>query len=141
MAGSEIVAERDLAKLLSSLSVIRRDGVWRFETIPADLASWSDLVSLKDVRNIAMMFQETEGMTVITAASDNTPEENQWVWLQLNVYSDLQAVGFLAEVATALAQVGIPCNAVAAYHHDHIFVPVDRASEAIAAIETLRAKT
>ena len=133
------MAERDLAKLLSSLTVTRHDGVWRFETIPAAQASWSELVNLRDVRDIVMLFQEAEGLTVVTAATDETPVDNQWAWLQLDVYSDLQAVGFLAEVARALSEVGVPCNAVAAYHHDHIFVPIERADDAIAAIEALRA--
>ncbi|MEL7285427.1 MAG: ACT domain-containing protein, partial [Pseudomonadota bacterium] len=140
-AGAELVAERDLAKLLSTLSVTRHAGVWRFETIPEAQASWSELVNLRDVRKIAMLFQETEGLTVITAATDATPESNRWAWLQLNVYSDLQAVGFLAEVAKGLATAGIPCNAVAAYHHDHIFVPIERADDAVTAIEALRSQT
>ncbi|MEM6557743.1 MAG: ACT domain-containing protein, partial [Pseudomonadota bacterium] len=114
------------------------DGIWRFETIPADQASWADLVNLREVRTIAMLFQETEGLTVITAAADDTPDDNRWAWLELSVFSDLQAVGFLAEVARALSEAGIPCNAVAAYHHDHIFVPWARADDAKAAIEALR---
>ena len=134
------MAERDLSNLLASLSVVVRDGVWRFETIPSDQASWTELVNLRDVRDIAMLFQETEGLTVITSASDDTPADNRWAWLELSVYSDLQAVGFLAKVAEALAQADIPCNAVAAFHHDHIFVPVDRADDAKTAIEGLRAQ-
>ncbi|MEL6825606.1 MAG: ACT domain-containing protein [Pseudomonadota bacterium] len=132
------MAEQDLAKLLASLAVHRHDGIWRFETIPADQASWADLVNLREVRTIAMLFQETEGLTVITAAADDTPDDNRWAWLELSVFSDLQAVGFLTEVARALSEAGIPCNAVAAYHHDHIFVPWARADDAKAAIEALR---
>jgi len=134
------VAERDLSKLLASLSVKARDGIWRFETIPSDEASWTGLVNLREVRDIAMLFQEREGLTVITSAADDTPDDNQWSWLELSVYSDLQAVGFLAKVAEALADAGIPCNAVAAYHHDHIFVPIARANDAKTAIEALRAQ-
>lgn len=134
------MAERDLSKLLASLSVKTRDGVWRFETISSEEASWTDLVNLREVRDIAMLFHETEGLTVITSVIDGTPEDNQWAWLELSVYSDLQAVGFLAKVAEALADVGIPCNAVAAFHHDHVFVPVARASDAKTAIEALRAQ-
>jgi hypothetical protein len=43
-------------------------------------------------------------------------------------------VGLTAAVAGALADLGIPCNMVAAYHHDHAFVPeadADRAMEAL----------
>lgn len=132
------MAERDLSTLISTLDVKQRDGVWRFETIPHEQSSWADLVNLRDARSIAMLFQETEGLTVITSATDDTPPDNQWAWLELTVYSDLQAVGFLAAVAEALAEAGVPCNAVAAYHHDHIFVPIAKAEDAISAILTLR---
>ena len=132
------MAEADLSKLLATLTVVQRDGVWRFETIPGDQASWAELVNLRAVRDIAMLFQEREGLTVITSATQETPEHNQWAWLELSAYSDLQAVGFLAEVARVLSQAGVPCNAVAAFHHDHIFVPWARAADAKAAIEALR---
>lgn len=132
------MAEADLSKLLATLSVKQHDGVWRFETIPADQSSWVELVNLRESRGIAMLFQEEEGLTVITKANEDTPDDNRWAWLELSVYSDLQAVGFLARVAGALSEVGIPCNAVAAYHHDHIFVPISRAEDAISAIESLR---
>lgn len=132
------MAERDLSKLLSSLHVKAREGIWRFETINKEAASWTELVSLRDVRQIAMLFQEDEGLTVITAATDDTPAENRWVWLELSVYSDLNAVGFLSKVAAALTHAGIPCNAVAAFHHDHIFVPEEKAGAAVAALEALR---
>ena len=132
------MAESDLSKLLETLSVLRRDGVWRFETIDKDEVSWTELVTLRDVRNIAMLFQESEGLTVITSAEAATPQNNRWIWLELSVYSDLQAVGFLAKVANALAEANVPCNAVAAYHHDHIFVPEGKADAAIRAIEALR---
>ena len=46
------------------------------------------------------------------------------------MHSSLQAVGLTAAVADALADAGIACNAVAAYYHDHLFVPLDRADEA-----------
>lgn len=132
------MAERDLSKLLETLSVKQRDGVWRFETIPADQASWAELVNLRDTRKIAMLFQEEEGLTVITAVVDDTPADNRWVWLEVSVFSDLQAVGFLAKVAEALTKADVPCNAIAAYHHDHIFVPEGRAEDAVRAIEALR---
>lgn len=132
------MAEADLSKLLATLSVTQHDGVWRFETIPADEASWAELVNLRDVRDIAMLFQEQEGLTVVAKAASDTPGENRWAWLELSVFSDLQAVGFLSRVAAALTEIGVPCNAIAAYHHDHIFVPESRATDAIKAIEALR---
>jgi hypothetical protein len=53
------------------------------------------------------------------------------------VHSSLEAIGFLATISTALARAGIPCNAVAAFHHDHLFIPVDRADDAFALLEAL----
>lgn len=132
--------ERDLSQLLATLRMKQHPGAWRFETIDKDEASWVDLVNLREVRDIAMLFQEAEGLTVICKAVDDTPQNNRWAWLELSVFSDLQAVGFLARVAAALTEADISCNAVAAYHHDHIFVPIDRAEDAIAAIEALRAE-
>ena len=51
--------------------------------------------------------------------------------ITLNVHSALDAVGFLAAVVSLLASAGISVNAVSAYHHDHLFVPVARADEAM----------
>lgn len=131
------MSERDLETLLKTLKVKRRDDVWRFEAIPQQASSWADLVSLRSVRDIAMLFQETEGLTVITRADEDTGADNRWVWLELSVYSDLNAVGFLATIANALSRQNIPCNSVSAYHHDHVFVPEDQAVKAITALEAL----
>jgi hypothetical protein len=51
--------------------------------------------------------------------------------ITLTVHSSLDAVGFLACLATTLADADIPCNVVAGYHHDHLFVPVNRVDEAV----------
>ena len=40
-------------------------------------------------------------------------------------------------MATALTRVGISANVVAAYYHDHIFVPWDRRDEAVAVLRGL----
>jgi len=53
----------------------------------------------------------------------------------------LAAVGLTAAVARALADAGISCNVVAAAHHDHLFVPVDRAAEAIEALSRLQSQS
>ncbi|MEM6891987.1 MAG: ACT domain-containing protein [Pseudomonadota bacterium] len=131
------MAESDLDTLLANLKIKRHDGVWRFETISNDKASWSDLITLRTVGHIAMLFREDEGLTIVTHIDDATADDNRWVWLELSVFSDLQAVGFLAAVSGALTDAGVPCNAVAAYHHDHIFVPEGKADLAISALEAL----
>jgi hypothetical protein len=40
-------------------------------------------------------------------------------------------------VAGQLARAGLSCNVVAGYHHDHLFVPYDRAAEAVQVLDAL----
>ena len=51
--------------------------------------------------------------------------------------SALDAVGLTAVVAAALADDGIPANVVAGFHHDHVFVPVDRGRAAMLVLAAL----
>ncbi|WEK46005.1 MAG: ACT domain-containing protein [Candidatus Andeanibacterium colombiense] len=49
----------------------------------------------------------------------------------LTVNSALDGVGLTAAVSQKLAATGIACNMIAAFHHDHVFVPADDAEEAL----------
>ncbi|TIM80682.1 MAG: ACT domain-containing protein, partial [Mesorhizobium sp.] len=55
----------------------------------------------------------------------------------LNIHSSLEAVGFLAAITMRLAAVGVGVNPVSAFYHDHLFVPADRAVEAMAILTKL----
>jgi hypothetical protein len=83
-------------------------------------------------------FREAEGLTAIVeeAAADRVgvPHVFKARLITLTVHSSLEAVGLLASVATHLATTGIPCNAVAAYHHDHLFVPIELAEQALSVL-------
>ena len=57
--------------------------------------------------------------------------------IRLGVHSSLEAVGLTAAVSGRLAERGISANVIAAYHHDYVFVPADRAEEALAALGEL----
>ena len=118
--------ETSLEKLLSELKVYRHDGVWEFVS-----GTQSELSSA------VMKFREREGWTHIVPAARLAPENEKFVWLELAVHSDLNAVGFLAAIATKLADENIPCNAVAACFHDHIFVPEALGDKAVQALEKL----
>ena len=61
-------------------------------------------------------------------------------WITLTVHSALQAVGLTAAFSAALGEVGISCNVVAGVFHDHLFVPVDRAHDAMDALRALQAR-
>ncbi len=78
------------------------------------------------------LIHEDEGLTVI--APD---QQGGWARISLSVHSSLSVVGLTAAFAGALAEVGISCNAIAGYHHDHLFVPWDRRHDAMAALAAL----
>jgi len=49
----------------------------------------------------------------------------------------LEAVGFLAAITARLAEAGISVNPVSAFYHDHLFVPHNRADEALARLKEM----
>jgi hypothetical protein len=123
----------NLAILLQSLKPVLRDGVVVFCVVDAGY----DPAPL----NAMATFRESEGLTVvlderIAAAHGLTPLFRA-AWITLTVQSDLNAVGLTAAVSTALAKEGISCNVIAAAHHDHLFVPVDRAEDAMRVLREL----
>ena len=81
------------------------------------------------------VYQEKEGLSLViqqhTADTMAVKYSAVFALITLNIYSDLNAVGLSAAVSGALAKRGISCNIVAAYHHDHVFVPQERAQEAM----------
>ena len=88
-------------------------------------------------------FREAEGVSVILALGDaqrlgfdtTLPMRR----ITLTVFSSLEGVGLTAAVASALANHNISCNMVAAYHHDHVFVPTADAEEAMRVLLELQA--
>jgi hypothetical protein len=88
-----------------------------------------------------MSFREAEGLTLLldeeVAARNGLSPLYRAAWIELGIESDLAAVGLVAAVSTALAAAGISCNVVSAVRHDHLFVPPDRAAEAVAVLERL----
>lgn len=80
-------------------------------------------------------FREDEGPSWVVPRqqADAAGLEYDFVaaWITLTVDSALDAVGLTATVARRLAETGISCNMIAARRHDHLFVPHDRAGEAL----------
>jgi uncharacterized protein len=90
-------------------------------------------------------FMEPEGLSLIISRQVAEVQGIAYsVILQaitLNVHSSLEAVGLTAAVAGRLTQHGISANIVAAYHHDHVFVPVADAERALAILRALQAES
>ena len=86
-----------------------------------------------------MLFREAEGVTAIVEARTARDLGIEGVFVSrmitLHVYSALDAVGFLATLLPALAEAGMGVNPVSAFHHDHLFVPADRAEDALAVLK------
>lgn len=127
----------DLAQLLATMQPELNEGAYVFSSVQAD----------RDVSELAPVatFREREGLTVIvdepTALREGLPVLFRAAWITLNVHSDLEAVGLTAAVAEELTRARISCNVVAAAFHDHIFVPVERAKDALAQLTALQARS
>jgi uncharacterized protein len=125
-----------LAELLRTLQPQRQAGIYVYATLPADSdpSRWNALA----------VFRETEATTLVLperqAMDAGLPIVFRAAWITLQVHSDLQAVGLTAAVSGALAAAGIASNVIAAVHHDHLFVPVERADDALAALRALQAR-
>jgi hypothetical protein len=124
---------RELVAMLASLRPERVSGDYAYCELPAgtpipDLAICS--------------FREPEGTTVIlpvaVAAAAGFPVRFEAAWITLGLDSDLGAIGLTAAVSSALADVGIACNVVAALRRDHLFVPSSRGAEAVQVLLNLR---
>jgi uncharacterized protein len=127
--------ERDLVKLLETISPRVMPGEYVFVSV-ADGATPPEAMA-----QALCTFREREGMTLIIEAEVAEKHalkfESKWKWIICDVHSDLSAVGFIAAISTKLAQHGISCNPVSAFHHDHLFVPADRADEAVRLLSNL----
>lgn len=81
-----------------------------------------------------MSFREAEAETYILqkeAAEKNALEFSfPCCCIRLDTPTALTDVGITARVSKVLAQNDIPCNVVAAYHHDYFFVPESLAMKA-----------
>ncbi len=84
---------------------------------------------------------EREGLTLVVpqqqADAAALPYSYVAGWITLRVHSALEAVGLTAAVTRALADSALSCNVVAGFHHDHLFVPYERAAEAVAVLQDL----
>ncbi|GJQ37478.1 MAG: ACT domain-containing protein [Anaerolineales bacterium] len=128
-----MTGETDLRTLLNELNPELNPGEYVFCTVN----TLNDAAGLKPL----FVFQEREGVTVVlskTQADENILFYSMTcAWITLNVYSSLEAVGLTAAVANALTKAGISCNVVAAYHHDHLFVPFKDSERAMEVLLSL----
>lgn len=125
----------DLSLLLKDMRPELRDGEYAYCTVPGD-----DAAAYLHFRPIGV-FREEEGLTLILergiAEANGMAGGAPMRLITLTVHSSLEAVGLTAAIATELTRHGISANVVAAYYHDHVFVPSADAERAVAALAAL----
>lgn len=137
MSGSvpKTVGELQLSTLLATLEAVLDPELYVFVTLPPRTTPPIDL-------HIQMLFQEREGMTVI--ATKNSAIEHGLAYtftcrmITLDVHSSLEAVGFIAVIATELKNLNIGVNPVSGYFHDHLFIPDGREIEVMAMLKVIK---
>ncbi len=123
---------KDLEVLLSNIEPVLDQRNFVFCTFPD--FDWDKIHELKPIG----FFHEKEGITLIisqeNAINKDIDYESVYRLISLNVHSSLDAVGLTAAFSAKLAEKNISANVVAAYYHDHIFVPEEHAIQALNAI-------
>ena len=128
-----MAAELELSKLIDSMSPTLMPEVYVFATVDIN----HDCNGIR----FRMQFFEEEGITFILkrqeAETAGLAYEFPCRMITLNIHSALDAVGFIAKIATKLAGLGMGVNPVAGFYHDHLFVPEDRAEDAMKALHAM----
>ncbi len=103
-------------------------------------ARYGELEKLKPIVSIA----ELEGLTLVIpreqAESEGLDYYRVFRRITLEGHSSLEALGLTSVVTSLLAERGITTNVIAGFYHDHMFVPDDRADEAMDALKELASK-
>jgi hypothetical protein len=124
-----MAGETNLNTLLKTLTGTLQPDVHVFATFSSDVP---------DGLSPLMVFQEAEGTTLILLKSEADAHALSYEFparmITLNVHSSLEAVGFMAVIATELAKEGMGVNPVAGFFHDHIFIPDGREGDALRVI-------
>lgn len=129
-------AETDLKVLLRFLSPRLHEGAYVYTIVPEVIPVGAAPV---------VFVREDEGLTLILPQQQadelGLPYDFVAAWITLQVHSALSAVGLTAAVSRVLAEAGISANVVAGFTHDHLFVPHDRADDAVRALAAFAARS
>ena len=129
-----MTGETNLKRLLAGMRPLMQPGIFVFATVPAGSSVPAGV-------DPVMVFRENEGVTLILeeAVARKAGLEGTFLsrMITLEIHSSLDAVGFLAAITARLAEAGMGVNPVSAFYHDYLFVPADRAAEALRILETI----
>lgn len=126
----------DLEKLLAGMEPVLGAEDYVFISLPD--AAYGHGAELEPLG----CFHEAEGLTLIVpqAKADEAGLAYEGVCraITLKVHSSLSAVGLTAAVSKVLSDHDISANVVAAFYHDHVFVPQENAEAALGALLRLQ---
>jgi len=118
---------------LNRLNPELHEGTYVFTSVPFN----TDINGLSIVASV----HEEEGLTLVLpeqqAMQRGFPIQSRCSWITLGVESALDSVGLTAAFSGALADLSISCNVMAGVNHDHLFVPFDRAVDALLCLREL----
>ncbi|NEA16172.1 ACT domain-containing protein [Streptomyces halstedii] len=128
-----MTGERDLRTLLRGMRPELNPGRYVFTTresgqVPSGV---TPVVTVAEPEGLTLVLPEHQ------AVASRLPYDFVAGWITLRVHSALDAVGLTAAVSLALTDAGVSCNVVAGHHHDHLFVPYERAAQAVGVLEAL----
>ncbi len=129
--------ETDLQILLKQMQPVLDDEQMVFCSLPTDEAE-------KYLTSCQGYYREQEGVTLIInklqADLDNLTYDLVFRRISLMVHSSLEAVGFLSRVTEILAAQGISVNVISGYFHDHLYINVEEAENAVMTLELWQEK-
>ena len=129
-----MTGETNLKRLLAGMRPLMQPGIFVFATVPAGSPVPAGVEPV-------MVFRESEGVTLILEEAEAREAGLGGTFrarmITLEIHSSLNAVGFLAAITAQLAEAGMGVNPVSAFYHDHLFVPAERAAEAMRILEEI----
>jgi uncharacterized protein len=127
---------RERQAMLAGMKPVLKEGVYFFCTTN-DAAVAGALL-----HRSLVVFREDEGIALVLTGDEARQHgfdlSMPMSRIVLEVFSALDGVGLTAGVATALADYGIPCNMISAFHHDNVFVPEHMGHRAIDILENVQ---
>lgn len=129
---------RTAYQMISGMTPVLQPGIFVFVSTedPALVASLFP--------NAISTFREEEGMSMLIpvdlAERSMLNVDHPMRCITLNVFSSLEGVGLTSAVSTALGDSGIACNIVAAFHHDHVFIPAAACNKAMEVLTSLQSQ-
>jgi len=122
---------------VSYLKPILHEGTYVFTSVPLD----TPIHNL----NIAASVREPESLTLVLPEKEALEHgfniHFRCCWITLTMDLALDSIGLTALFSRALANESIACNVVAGTRHDHIFVPLERAKDALQCLNIIQPET